>query len=81
LENRNELGWAQKTDPADWASSIGTSRGIEETGLFYECVFIACRNNDLCRHSLLTDEPVDLMGHSEDQTGVQGPPIVFDMEG
>src|SRR6266850_5705154 len=29
---------------------------------FYECVFIACRNNDLCRHSLLTDEPVDLCG-------------------
>ena len=21
-------------DPADWASSIGTSRGIEETGVF-----------------------------------------------
>ena len=34
FENRKELGWAQKTDPADWASSIGTSRGIEETGVF-----------------------------------------------
>jgi predicted phosphoadenosine phosphosulfate sulfurtransferase len=34
FENRNELAWAQKTDPADWASSIGTSRGIEETGVF-----------------------------------------------
>ena len=43
-------------------------------------LFIACRNNDLCRHSLLTDEPVDLMGQSEDQTGVQRPPIVLDVE-
>jgi len=34
FENRNELGWAQNPDPADWASSIGTSRGIEETGAF-----------------------------------------------
>jgi hypothetical protein len=23
---------------------------------------LLCRNNDLCRHSLLTDEPVDLCG-------------------
>jgi len=27
FENRNELGWAQNPDPADWASSTGT---IEE---------------------------------------------------
>ena len=34
FENRKELGWAQKLIRLIGASSIGTYRGIEETGVF-----------------------------------------------
>jgi hypothetical protein len=37
---------------------LSSKKGLEadtKKRRFYERVFIACRNNDLCRHSLLTD--------------------------